>query len=484
MKHIYYLRYASIILWAALAMLFVAEFIVLNSSAFILYSFVAFIAIGILLAIFEKQQINTFAIAIVFVVSASIAYAETTSRLVIYSLLAFLLATIFAFVRFRKYALYFLLAFALLLFFHKGPVVNVAIIGYYLLTSLFIALVANTLSDTNKLRIGKKVHLLIQRNMKRIYLIATIFALLLLVSPVWPVYTHANLSVMPYADMRINSNNAFISNSILIELNLSYYSNFINQNFSNIRFAYGDREVSALALPPKNNNYDRYFLLEPNTQIENNLTLYFLPNSSGFGRYLKPNNTVSSLHAFTVSLQGPHNVRDYIHVNTTYYAPARFSKSIEFNETGYLPFQFMPTICNSGYNQSTTIDIRSNNTSSFFVFLNDTSSSKAVLADATPTYAYYVNRFANYSSVRVLNSTRGKLNLSYNQLCIYLAVVPEKNTQLNIGLNSSYYASKLFTETIIEPVIPRAYISYGFVTEGVGYLALKYENETVGTPLR
>lgn len=486
MKRIRYLGHASIALWVVLAVLFVAEFVVLNNATFILYSFVAFIAIGILLAIFEKQQINVLAIAIVFIVSASIAYTEATNKLVIYSLLALLLLliTMFTIVRFRKYTLYSLLAFILLDLFRKGPVVNVAIIGYYLLISIVIALVANTLSKTNRLRIGKKATLFIQKNSKRIYLIATAFALLLLVSPIWPVYTHVNLNAMPYADLRINSNGTYINNTILIVLNISHYSNFINQNFSNIRFAYGGREVPALALPSESNNYDRYFLLEPNTQIENRLTLYFLPTSSGFGRYLKQNTTTSSIPAFTVSLQGPYNVRDYVHVNTTYYATVPFSKSIEFNETVFPPYQLTPTICNPGRNQSTTIEVRSNNTSSFFVFLNGTSFSKAILVYTTPTYVYYVNRFSNYSRIRILNSTRGKLNISYNQMCIYLAVVPEKSTRINVKLNSSYYAPKLFTETIIEPAIPRAYLSYGFVTKGVGYLVLKYENETLGTPLR
>ncbi|MCL5099856.1 MAG: hypothetical protein M1158_01900 [Candidatus Marsarchaeota archaeon] len=159
-------------LYAVLAALFIIEFVELDSAPFILYSFLPFVALGILLGMYGRHTGPVIMMAIVFIAVSSI----------FYSMDALMLQFVW---------------------------INLAIVGYYLLISAVLGIFIAMAAESNGLSRHLKAA---ARNISKFMsgraagYAAIIIAVALLVAPIWPSsltvqltdYTNATRAVQYY----------------------------------------------------------------------------------------------------------------------------------------------------------------------------------------------------------------------------------------------------------------------------------------------
>ena len=174
-------RYSLIVLYAILALCFVLEFVILNNSQMILYSFLIFIAIGVISGFYENISKNLIIAALVFIIIGS--------------------------------AFYFIQA----KFSTIG--INVAIVGYYLLISAVIGIfISVMIGNGNESKVEKSFIGFIKKHKINISYIGIIAALVLLLGPFWPQSTAVPLSQY-------------------INVSVPYYYNVSAQSYSNYSVA-------------------------------------------------------------------------------------------------------------------------------------------------------------------------------------------------------------------------------------------------------
>ena len=206
-------------LYILIFVLFLAYFVFLNNSAFILYSFIAFIFLGMLLSKSGHYTAICLGFSMALIFGSSISYFGVPA-------LPFTVAALVAYAVYARYAPAFgrkvsvdiiVLIAAILpgLLDISGAakisdfVINIAIIGYYLLISSVIALFIRTYYETNDLHKNKRIRRLfslLSANKPAITAISIIIAVIILAGPIWPspqinyIYTNH-----PYLIYRNNS---------------------------------------------------------------------------------------------------------------------------------------------------------------------------------------------------------------------------------------------------------------------------------------
>ncbi len=145
------LRIFTKIAYLALLTLFVLEFVFLNSNAFILYSFLFFVAFGVLLGLYQKWIGPTVMVSIGFVVVGSLMYLSNAV----------------------------LLRFTWL---------NLSILGYYLLISIVIGMLISFYQHFSVL--GKYASKMLKGKFLRYAPLAA--AIVLIAAPIWPVGPYIN----------------------------------------------------------------------------------------------------------------------------------------------------------------------------------------------------------------------------------------------------------------------------------------------------
>ena len=206
----------ALYLYILIFVLFLAYFVFLNNSTIILYSFAAFVFLGILISKNSHHMAMCIGLSLALIFGSSISYFGvpalpfTVAALVAYAVYAS------AFRR-RMSADIIVLIAALLpgLLDISGAakisnfVINIAIIGYYLLISSVIALFIRAYYETNDLHKSKHMRRLfsfLSAKKPVIAFISIIIAVIILAGPIWPssqinyIYTNH-----PYSIYRNNS---------------------------------------------------------------------------------------------------------------------------------------------------------------------------------------------------------------------------------------------------------------------------------------
>ncbi len=175
------IRYLLVALYFLLTVFFFLEFVLLNNSPMILYSFLIFIAIGIIAGFYESVSKSMVIAALAFIILGSLLY--------------------FAFAGFSTIG------------------INVAIIGYYFLISAVIGIFISVMIENNdNPKIRKKVTGFVKKRSEKIAYAGIIIALVLLLGPFWP-------------------QSAAVARSQYINVSLPYYYNVSAQSYSNYSVA-------------------------------------------------------------------------------------------------------------------------------------------------------------------------------------------------------------------------------------------------------
>ena len=174
-------RYSLVALYFLLTTVFFLEFILLNNSPMILYSFLIFIAIGIIAGFYDSISKGMVIAALAFIILGSLLY------------------------------------FALAGFSTIG--INIAIIGYYFLISAVIGIFISVMIENNdNFKIREKVIVFVKKRSEEIAYAGIIIALALLLGPFWPQSTAVPLSEY-------------------VNVSVPYYYNVSAQSYSNYSVA-------------------------------------------------------------------------------------------------------------------------------------------------------------------------------------------------------------------------------------------------------
>jgi hypothetical protein len=206
----------ALYLYIGIFVLFLAYFVFLNNSAFILYSFIAFVFLGILISKSSRHVAVCIGFSMALIFGSSISYFGVP--ILQYAAVALVAYAVYAFLLMRNHTENIIVLIAVLLpllLYISGAatvpdfVINIGIIGYYLLISSVIALFIRTFYESNglhKSRHIKRLFLFLSSNKPAIVAISTIIAVIILAGPVWPspqisyIYTNR-----PYSIYRQNS---------------------------------------------------------------------------------------------------------------------------------------------------------------------------------------------------------------------------------------------------------------------------------------
>ena len=283
------LKIAIGISFLLLALLLSFYFIFINSSILILYSFLAFIILGV--AISHRPVYIEYALSVSMglIVASSLVYFGIPTYALYVGSIVMLGGMLILGIR-SKYNAVLVAVLIVIAFFTASATakyntftINMAIIGYYLLISVVIAEFASMITENSRFKWWHKIARVYLAKEKYYNATFLAIALLLLFLPIWPMGEAVNVSLLPYANMTItginSSANLNNSSNYLLQLNLSMYNQFISDGGSNIRFAYGNStHISAIvdnlssASAPLTH---RYVLLDAHIRNGSLIRVYF-----------------------------------------------------------------------------------------------------------------------------------------------------------------------------------------------------------------
>ena len=450
-------------MYLALAIILSFYFIFLNNSVLILYSFAFFVVLGFAIAHNDRY--------LKYSISASMGIIVASSLI------------------------YFL--------FQKGMystfVINLAIIGYYMLISVVIAIFSATVADNSNLHPWKKPSKVLKRYERPIYISLAVIAILALLLPIWPAGNYINYAILPHATIHISS----ISHPglqgrdgpYLLVLNLSNYSSVVNPQGSNLRLVY---QNGTRAMAAEYNiggiqvgNYTEEVLLESPLVNGSDLILYFYPFNATYSSdfyAMRPaaflrNATNSSVVG--LSIGNLSNVR-YRTVNETITAYAvKHSSSISNYTITLLPYYDLQTECSMGNDSVVYLNFTSNHTVSMFLFSNISDfSTSTISSNSNPTYNSYLERFSQNSYAKYINTTRLHEKFNLNG-CIYYSFVTSNETRIDVQASQKYLYYLPYSEvrSFTLPTIENATQKRtNFVWDSIAYtLSASLNNESNDT---
>ena len=496
------LKAIDAVLYSLLALLFLAYFTVYGNSAFLLCSFLLFLALVPILLLKTRYVEYSVLLGIVLIVSGSLIHYLFPLMLAAYTVAAFALGATFLYAQFEDRGLKSLVfaAGALpILLWGIGAAgfpafsENVAIAGYYLLIVSVISLFVSAAYENSEMRsdLPERIREYFGRNVGIVHLVLALAALALLVLPIWFTGTtikaaNPSYSALPYVPLSImNFYNA--PGNHTLTFNASFYQRYENSNLSNIRFYSPDGSAIRAAIMA-NGSYTSPMatvLLSNPAGVGNSILLKFFPKNVSFDGYLSPAaNAVAASDAVPLtvgfgSISGGYN---YTKVTFNSIEYMNLEKTADSKGAAY-PYYQLDSLCPAGTDRKGNLSITSNVVSSLFMLGDMGNFSSAVVGvNMSNPYFSYISHFQGKSTRYELNRRNFSFNYSFSRdstSCIYYVVVFNRTAELDTRTTYSYYANTMVNITRYEPEVPAGsrYINFntGFLPQGLAYLWNRYQ---------
>ncbi len=482
----------SVLLLFAIAILFLAYFVITNNSYFILYSFILFIILGVLGSFSKRLYTYEIIASLAFIVAGSIFYTLKLSLdyYGIFSIAAFIV--LYLLIKNKEYVIYaysFLMLPDILYFLGFGEnvnfAINTAIVGYYLLIASVISIFLAILFDESKRYAGIKNHLLKYYNNKMTYYALAAVAVIILISPIWPLGISINLNSLPHAQIilnqtRLTNNKNSTIEDLNVELNYSLYKNYTSANFSNLQFFYkGGPKINA-SLHQINETSAYVAILEWNKSKLSTYGapyIYFMPYnySNTTTKLEKPINTVN----LTLGKIG--NITYTIpSINKTIKVPV-LSRVTNYHKTQTFvpPYYDLGSYCAPGSDITYNISLNLSSNASFFI-LRNTSDFLNAVGNFTGTEDSLINSFSKYSFGRFLDTKSVNTKVYTNTSCLFYAIATLRNVNANISITAkSFITVKYRNETVAEPDLYNKINDYytgvySYIPNAISYIKASY----------
>ncbi len=491
------LRYGPILLFLLLSALFIANFVVLNNSGFILYSFPLFIILGFFGFLSERLSRYEIIASLSFIVAGALLYSGKLlmQYYAIFSLVVFLFISIFINGTEHKILAYSFFALPDALYFigfisNANFAINSAIIGYYLLISAVISLFLTAAAGDSKFH-AKIIKALSHETLNaRLKYAAIIIMALLILAPVWPLGESMDLSILPHATVVLNNfylkpialNNTIYSYPVL--LNESLYANYTTANFSNAQFFYpGNVKINATLHPTtKAGIYIADLLLNlSESKALEDVYLYFMPmNYSNktvtYGRLISNISGYSGNRVDKIAYSG-----GYVNRSKKVYIINR-TEATENLDTYFYPYYQLDSYCSPGYNITYNVSLSFSKNASFFELYNASNFLSGINLAKSDNYVSYLKSFAKNSFESFYNVSHVDSSFYSNDSCFFFVVVTQNQTIAKGEIGSHY--NKIIGYNNVTFKLPDLFMNvskymtekYSFAWNNMGYVSNQYKN--------
>ena len=486
---------AALVLFISISLLFSFFFVVYDSTNLIFYSSIIFIVLAFVIAYDRKLIEYTLLLSISTLISSSIVYFSAYN---VYYLIGVLLIFLVLLAMSRRIGIkgehlffIFLALFMPILFStvpsNFGYMVNIAILGYYLLISAVIAVLLRAFAVNNGLvcwarRIKARVTSHMQMGLA-IFVFASAAAL---ISPIWPTGAGINYNALPYAPILLTSYQGGAGNYTLF-FNASAYSAYENKNLSNIRFiSTSGSVINATILSNSSAASTRTEVLLGLPFGVDTIMLKFLPANVSFDSHLRLVNMTHQFKGIALPAVFGNVTGGLNYTNRTIMHVTYAMKSMTLNTSGVSlpPYSSTGLQCAPGKDASASVSVISNVTLSLFLFNVNTSAIDASGSTyAGAPYAAYVNRsqyqfyisnFTKHSNSYVLNETSMSLNFSFhNASCVQYVLAFDQTAKFKIHTMMRYLGYVVQTTHRWMPAMPN--LGYGYINPNFGFLPYSVE---------
>jgi hypothetical protein len=456
-RHNKLLTILTITVYLALAVTFLAYFVILNNSKLIIYSFAVFFLLGILISAKERLITYTAILAAAVISTVFISYSNSGLN----SLLSYVSS-------------------------------GLGILGYYLLISAILALFLRLIYKNNglyKIKIIRVFRHYIVHNKNAITILTLVIGVVLLLLPIYPMGVTVPLSNQPYIPISLfgmhKTNVSTNSTLYAMSINISSYKDLFNPSASNMRIYYTNNTlIKAYLVAPGLYSEDTIkLILDLNNNIGNytNIMMYIMPYNTSYGRAFERIGSESAAGPIAghinASVGKLENAGKYANASVQYVGKSIVKHAKQINYV-MAPYYIWYSLC--GIN--VYVNTSANNTISIFAVHNLTSIPNIGYNGSNgQVYAHYITKLSNISYFDSINTTSSQTLLSnYNNECTSYVVVADKRTRLNIYTNSSFYTDISYnvTEYIPVSITKRPTYSYSFLPQSLAYLDSYYTNET------
>jgi hypothetical protein len=427
------------------------------------------------------------ALSIIFIISSAIIYSGMPAYIMLYSLIAFaILAAVLKFGLFGEYKFYIFLAmflpilfYILKLYTYQDFIINIAIIGYYLLISTVFGILIGMIIGEKKIeKISTKILKNISRHKKPYSLAALSIAVIILFYPFWPVNYQLILGNIPYATMHIDNN---YSGLIYIPFNPKNFSSFENYNLNNIRFFSNGKELNAYISSGSNINNISQFILNASAS---DINVYFFPYNTTFNETLKQLPSKEFLNLKKNSTTVYYNISavtnaNYKNVNKTLnYSLLQLENGSKSTKVTVYPYYLPQTLCPEANITVFKLQINSTSPISLF-FMNSTKNFSKAIAGVPAGYNNYISSFMNESYGSKIGFTNWTINMTKNPNCVYYTIIANITTNVTLKEDMSYYVEIPMHKVVSNKLgiinSNKGFI-YGSIFESIPYLIQVYNN--------
>lgn len=443
----------AITIYAILAVLLFAYFVILNNPLLILCSLLLFIIISVFAAVSRKIFWVLFSFSIALITIGSMLFTYSSGPGFLYD--------------------------------------NITIFGYYSLIGTVLALFMVKLYQSRNPRSAsfapRVSRILLSRNA---ILILLVIGIVLLVIPVWPVGMVLHLSKLPYVPISYvviaSGNNS--SNLYALSVNPSKYPGLVSPSLGNIRFYYANgTPVQTYFM--RNNSYSisqgtMILNLSRTDFVNGSMRMYIFAYNSTFSsengapaiKVINGSTKMALGGIIDAKFGNAVNVGPYTN-NTISYSLPGWNNYTQKYSVSMAPYLLPEPVCTDGTSRNTFAHINSSANISIFGIYNTSSISagNGTTAGAIQNYDYYLKGYSRRSYANVINSTNASIYLRYNGSCAFIMIVAEEKTNLTITTKSTFYglpeyASKVRIPLILENQDNYYYYSSGFIPHGLAYL--------------
>ncbi len=367
-----------------------------------------------------------------------------------------------------------------------APGINTSIIGYYLLISAMLAIYIRAFMQKpgHTRRLAALASSGFAKRRYPIYAIVTIGLLALLVLPVWPTPSVRASSSLPYVPIEVYSNsNAPLPESITININASRYVGMENRNLDNVRFLFDNgTEIPAMVsatTPVPANNASATLHIGNGKESGMQIRMYFIPFRNG-GPFVggltatggtAQTSNVSSGYSYLFGAVALNPASQYVQETRQIYVTEQH-RYVQSGSDVFAPYYGGGVICAQGTaSNNESLRVVANRSISLFLQTpGEFANSTLVYNRSAVGYRYYIEKFSEYSKVRLLNFTASTIDLSLSVECEYYTIVTDNETSVYVNYTDSYSAPAFRALNVSVPsVLVSGYVST-FLPESFGAL--------------
>ena len=488
------LYWTTAAIWGAIAVLFLAYFVILNSTPFIFYSILAFFALIPIIIVYRASLKYIIYLSIITIAAGSVAYTNILGKIfpeyIIGILIIELVQTRQRWLDGTGWSMLTIAMFLPAILYSAGVQssqtlsTNIAIIGYYLLIVGTIGMILQTSRYLGK--VGSKAAKGAAPALKYLAGAAIIGGIVILIMPIWPAH-YVESANLPYINLTIANYSG--PGNYSIQMNLTKYSKYLNTNVTNIRLSYGGASYAHSAIKSYissltvfySNEIILFSYINASKKTRLPLRLYILPENQTYGSNLLELNGTGKLNS-TVNYKA---VKAMVgNFTGSGFTDIKISYTVGENATytsiqniSMIPYLQTEPFCAATAYANIRLDYHSSLPINAFMF-NRQSELQAAMLNLSNSYANYTDTFTRYADSEMLHASSGGFSTTLNDTCAEIAFVSQRNASISINETETY---KKQVETAREAMTyndSRIIKQEWFLPSGVSYLNSIYASMT------